>query len=237
MSTTVSPRSRRKKKRYATVSLKATAVLEREEIGQRIDELSAPRAIVGELENLKSSFSTLRGSHRKELRTQLAQAYDLAVFLRDDQGAWIDFCRLAEWRQVRNRPTEANPTDPLGYVLRYAIGTVGRAATKKVSKYRKALIGFFDAEVPQQKIVSKIRDAGGLEKLARLNAKQLKPTATVLKELNTEPELILRLQGKAVTEFLAARPGRRIGFEVVRTKLRGSTLTGRLVKFKIRRPE
>jgi len=221
----------------ATMSLKATAPVEREQIEQRVDQLSAPRALGGELANLKASFSTLRGNHRKELRRQLALAYDLAVFLRDDQGAWIDFCRLGEWRQVRNRPTEAKPTDPLGYVFRYAVGPVGRAAAKKVSKYRKALIGFFDADVPQQEIVTRIRDAGGLEKLARVNAKQRKAPVEKATELNDEPELTLRLRGKAVTDFLAARPGRRISFEVVRTKLQGSSLTGRLVKFKIRRPE
>jgi len=229
-----SPPRQRNTNRIAAMSLKATAHVEREQIEQRVDQLSAPRGIVSELVNLKNNFSTLRGSHRKEIRNQLAVACDLAAFVRDDQGAWIDFCRLDEWRQFKNRPTEAKPTDPLGYVLRYAIGFKGRAATKKVSKYRKALMGFFDDGVPQDQIASRIKEGGGLEKLARSRAKQRKPAAKVPE---VKLKYNLRLLDGGSARFSPAFAGSRVSFEVFITRRQESEMVGRITKFKIHPPE
>lgn len=228
----------RKGKRPLDASLKATSPTSAEAIAQTVDQLGAPQEFASKLETLRENFAAIRSGYRKDLRRQLAEAYDLATFLQDDNSAWIDFCRLDAWQNVRSRPRDTDPTNTLGYVLRFAVGFNGRAATKKASKYLSALSGFFSEGVPPVEIERKIREGGGIEKLARADAARRKQGGKKGDdEAEETPEITLKLRGEKVRRLLEVESALPIGLKIRTMKTKGAALSARLISVKVRRPK
>jgi hypothetical protein len=133
-------------------SQKGTAMSERvqlpTEFVPNLDELknfSRDRCLV---EEIQRGHSALRSHQHKQLRTALARLYAFACFLREDEDAWLDFCRDNVWGSYRRRPKKSDRDDALRYVVRVAVGFNGRPATKRASKYYARLSGWFTAEIP-----------------------------------------------------------------------------------------
>lgn len=233
----VARRYPRRKKRPAKVSLKATLPTELETIANAVDQLSAPEGLTSKLNDLRRDFAALRKGHRNNLRRQLVSVYDLATFLREDSSAWVEFCRLDEWKNVRSRPRTANPTNVLRHVIRFIVGFGGDTARKKASKYHKALSRFFEEGVPPTEIEQKIREGGGIEKLARANAKQRKTADTYSEEAKEMPEITLKLSGEKVKRLLEIEGALPIRLKIRKMKAKGSTLSARLLSVKIISPK
>lgn len=121
-----------------------------------LDELqnfSRDRCLV---EEIQRGHSALRSHQHKQLRTALARLYAFACFLREDEDAWLDFCRDNVWGSYRRRPKKSDRDDALRYVVRVAVGFNGRPATKRASKYYARLNGWFTAEIPPKIATEKI---------------------------------------------------------------------------------
>ncbi|RDL49742.1 hypothetical protein BLJAPNOD_00850 [Ensifer sp. M14] len=227
-----------KKRRTPKVSLKATLPTRLTAIADTVDQLGAPQEFASKLEALRENFAAIRSGYRKDLRRQLAAAYDLATFLQDDNSAWIEFCRLDTWENVRSRPRDTDPTNALAYVLRFAVGFSGRAATKKASKYLSALSGFLSEGVPPAEIERKIREGGGIEKLARADAalrKQAEKKGD--DEAKETPEITLKLRGEKVRRLLEVEGALPIGLKIRKMKTKGATVSARLISVKVRQPK
>jgi hypothetical protein len=131
---------------------KGTAMSERmqrhREFVPDLDELqdfSRKRRIVDEIQR---GHSALRSRQHKEFRRALARIYAIAFYLREDEDAWLDFCRDEAWNSYSRRPKKSDQSDAPRYVIRIAVGFTGRSATKRASKYYARLIGLFAAEIP-----------------------------------------------------------------------------------------
>jgi hypothetical protein len=110
------------------------------------EELSVGNGAASALTDLRRDMKTLRGSHWKDIREEVARVYAIAFLLQFDEDAWLDFCRHPDWNGFRGRPKRADCKDALRYALRFAIGFSSRAATKRVSKFYNALEPLFRAK-------------------------------------------------------------------------------------------
>lgn len=143
-----------------------------------VDQLREKGASIRLLQQAQETDKLLGKQHRKHLRKTLAIVYAVASGLRADNDSWLDFCRHESWGKFRGRPRDRDYDNALKYAIRFMVGFGEKSATKRASKYYRALAPFFEDEVSPKSISKRIKEAGGIERLAAQNTKKQKSEQT-----------------------------------------------------------
>lgn len=136
----------------------------------RIGQVFDKYGVVGQVQALHEHYRGLKDGHRTALMELHVTAYYLADILRSNGPEWERFAAQPEWDGFDGqKPTVEEQPNSLKYVLRYMIGFGSKGRTESVSNSVAALEPPFKQRVPPESIRALIKDAGGLQKLAKLN--------------------------------------------------------------------
>lgn len=144
---------------------------------QLLDDVEMPThgilpSPMDELRAMPTAISELGGSYRGKLNSVLARLYEIALRLRSEPDLWQDFCRLPEWENFKGKKPDIDSLpDALRSCIRFAVGFNNDNATKTASKYFSALSVPFEQQVPSSDVAEYIENHGGIEELAKRNAK------------------------------------------------------------------
>jgi hypothetical protein len=161
------------------------------------------------LQEVRGTLRRLETRHRQQLRAELAKIYFVATLLREDEDAWLQFVRHAEWDGFSRRPQAGHRNDALRYVVRFAAGfgqspQTKRAATHRANYWLGLLQPFWDKESAVAEVEQALSTARSLEELGR-NRSEDKAEEGGGK---AEPgEFSLRLPFKKTAKAIAAGKG------------------------------
>ncbi len=136
-----------------------------------VEELTDGEGAPRQLIHVRRCFRALEVGSRARLHALLATVYGLALIMAEDFEIWQQLCDHPEWEGVRNSPQHHHQDEALHYAMRFAVGLEGTEASRRASKYARALQGFFDDRVPADQIPDLIEEGHGIEQLARENVK------------------------------------------------------------------
>lgn len=103
----------------------------------------------------------LTGYH-KVLHRHLVDIYKIALYLRECNDSWVDFCTDAFWNDIedRHRPRVGDRTRVLGQTIRFVFGYDGPATTKRVSDINTALKPFYERNDKPSTLEHRLDEAG-----------------------------------------------------------------------------
>ncbi len=149
-----------------------------------------PTSVADALKKTRISLQTIEKGHRERLHKEYANIYRYAVRLRADRDDWLTFCHDPEWEgpeKARMRPQEDDAENALQYAVRMAVG-FGEGTAKRVYDIKQALKGFFAENLPPQRVLQEIEEAGGVAKLRNAEAPQTQPNVAA-----KSPSMVLKL--------------------------------------------
>jgi hypothetical protein len=162
-------------------SLKATGAQEKGSSVQPLKPVSIDREVAREIQKSKNigvllrqrgkAIKRLGTDYREALRREAGKLYAAAQLAACNKDLWRSLCEDRVWAKYGLRPTVADQYNALWFVMLHAFGPT-RAGRQKASKFHCALKLFFAEGVPADDLPSKIKDAKGIEALARANAKR-----------------------------------------------------------------
>ncbi|MDR7039170.1 hypothetical protein J2X36_003943 [Methylobacterium sp. BE186] len=140
-------------------------------------ELTCTEDVTRAVSASRETLISLQAASREGLRCELANACGIAIYLRSNELQWLAFLERNEIDSAEARkPQQA---EALRCVLSCIVPGRGKQQKKRVSKYFKALNPFVEAEADINEIPQLIKDAGGIERLARKEAKKKGKTKTL----------------------------------------------------------
>lgn len=135
-----------------------------------------PGGPVQVLSEMPLSFALLDDRYRQRLYVLLSYVYEVASYLRSSEAAWKEFQNDPVWDAAKNRPQKEHRHTALQPVLRLAFGLGSKPSSKLASKHYAALAEAFRQEIPAAALPEFIEQNGGLETLARDEARRRRPT-------------------------------------------------------------
>ncbi len=144
----------------------------------------------------KSLLRALHG-YRQEQRQIIASGCAVAAFLESHEEAWSDFCDHQVWKERTLKPHPQKSDQALRFVL-LRISGLSKGGAKRASKWHKAIQPLVESGVEPKDMPAAIKREGGIEALARRNAKARKSKSTrgaPAKKLLTAPK---KTEGEAI---------------------------------------
>ena len=168
-------------------------------------ELSAPGGAANALSAVGVELKQLDFRHRAASIVPTLRIYAVALYLRESDDAWTDFCRRKEWASFRGaKPSPATQARALRYAFRYAYGFDDPSITKRASKDAKMLERAFDRGLTPAEVAQEISRAGGREAYSLL---QQQSRAAI--DLASSDIIVRLTEGDCRERLLVAAAGRR----------------------------
>jgi hypothetical protein len=172
-------------------------------------------------------IETIDNRSRDELYRELGGLYGIAQVLARDPDLWMEFCFDPGWDELSPAPAPNDCRKALRHVLRFAFSATGISAQKQVSKYSLALQSPFQEGVAASEIPQMVRDAGGIEAMARQSS------AKRSAEENDPSAFALRLQlGERTKELMTYEIGDQVLLTLTITEKTASGALGELLNVK-----
>ncbi|WP_292532182.1 hypothetical protein [Methylocystis sp.] len=151
-------------------------------VKKRVMALIAPqinaaseRDVEAEIVCLHNCFQAACETKRVIMRRVIGKGCAVAAYLESNESAWRAFCDDEIWSARKSKPNPAKPDKALRYVL---LRIAGLNAPKVASKWFKAVQPLVARGVDPTEMPAAIEDGGGIERLARAQAKRKKSIIT-----------------------------------------------------------
>jgi hypothetical protein len=125
---------------------------------------------VAVLKIIRRTIRALYTGYRVRLYHEIARAYATANIVAEDEAEWANLCADKFWEDFDASPNERDRADAFRWVALRAVASADRASRQRASKLYCALQPLFEAGVGAAQVPDRIREAGGIEKMARANA-------------------------------------------------------------------
>jgi hypothetical protein len=125
---------------------------------------------LAEIESCQQELARAEERFRALKYHLLGRAYCAARALEDDVTAWGIFIEDKFWSGFKLQPTANDRHAPLKAVVQYVFSAQSKSRRKAASKYARALKGLGLTDETADQIAKRLRDEGGIEKLARTAA-------------------------------------------------------------------
>lgn len=109
--------------------------------------------------------------YRQTLREAVACCYAIAQHVTAEKKAWAEFVKDEFWTSANMKLEIADAPHPLRHVILWGINGHEDADLKQASKWSIAVGQFFKDGVAASELPERIKEAGGLEALARANSR------------------------------------------------------------------
>jgi len=186
----------------------------------------------GQLRALQQHYQGLKDGHRAALLELHVTAYLLADILRGNQMEWERFVVRPEWNDFEGlRPTVEEQPHSIRYVLRYMIGFGSKGRTESVSNAVAALEPLFVERVPKEDVRRIIKEAGGIQKLAKLN-RQRQREAIAAEEKRERTSEVTLAYDKVGEPLLQLAPGSRVTIQAEMLEPRDDKIALKILSFR-----
>ncbi len=172
-------------------ALKSTTLL------SSLREEDLERGAEKEIVRLQKSLLEALHGYRQEQRWIIASACAVAAFLELHEEAWASFCDHQVWKGRTLKPHPQKSDQALRFVL-LRISGLNKGGAKRASKWYRAVQPLVESGVAPKDIPTALKKGGGIEALARRNAKARKSKSTrgaPAKKLLTAPK---KTEGEAI---------------------------------------
>lgn len=119
------------------------------------------------LDDLRRDVKKSEEGHRRAIRSAIARGCAVACFLEKHIWHWRKFCNANMWKSRNRKPDPKKPSQALRFVLLWM-----SKEKKRASKWYCAVGPLMKMGVGPADIPKAIKRAGGIEALARRNAKE-----------------------------------------------------------------